>query len=297
MEIRQLEYFLAVADTGSFTRAAERLYVSQPAVTNAIRSLEEELGIMLFDRNQKLAALTSEGAIFASHVGEVMHGISKTIEEIDAMKNLTGGVLTIGLTSFGGIRDFAAALADFRASYPAIKCRLVEHTTAELERLLLDDKLDVAILSVAGASHALEYLPLPRQELVLCVSRRHSLRRQNSVPLAALVDEPLVLPRSACAYRDEIIAGFEAVSAMPELVFESQHIQTLKSLVATGAGVTILPETLVDTDDSLATVALDPPLYLTPQLAWKGNRHLSNAAAAFIASVKTTLNLGGADDE
>ena len=77
MEIRQLEYFLAVSDTGSFTRAAERLYVSQPAVTNAIRSLEEELGIQLFDRNQKLVSLTAEGQIFATHVEQVMHGIDR----------------------------------------------------------------------------------------------------------------------------------------------------------------------------------------------------------------------------
>ena len=91
MEIRQLEYFLMVSRVNSFTRAAERLYVSQPAVTNAVRSLEEELGIQLFDRSQKQALLTTEGKIFFAHVEQIMNGISNTLEEINSLKNLSDG--------------------------------------------------------------------------------------------------------------------------------------------------------------------------------------------------------------
>lgn len=110
MEIRQLEYFLTVTQAGSFTRAAERLFVSQPAITNAVRSLEEELGIQLFDRSQKQALLTAEGRIFASHVEQLMHGISNTLEEIRAIKDLASGVLRIGLTGLGGAAANSAAL-------------------------------------------------------------------------------------------------------------------------------------------------------------------------------------------
>lgn len=101
-----------VREAGSFTRAAERLYVSQPAVTNAVRSLEEELGIQLFDRSQKLVTLTAEGRIFASHVEKIMHGITTTVEEIHALKNLTSGVLTLGLTPLGAMRAIVHQLRE-----------------------------------------------------------------------------------------------------------------------------------------------------------------------------------------
>ena len=95
VEIKQLEYFLAVSETKSFTRAAERLFVSQPSVTNIIRNLEDELGIQLFERSQKQMLLTSEGRIFHSHVEHLMKGISHTLEEIAAIKNLNGGELSV----------------------------------------------------------------------------------------------------------------------------------------------------------------------------------------------------------
>ena len=95
MEICQLEYFLAVKNAGSFTRAAEHLYVSQPAVTSAIRSLESELGITLFDRSQGKASLTAEGRIFSAHVEEIMKGVVTTICDMDAMKSLSSGTLPV----------------------------------------------------------------------------------------------------------------------------------------------------------------------------------------------------------
>ena len=87
MELRQLEYFLMVSDLASFTRAAERLYVSQPAVTNAVRSLEEELEIQLLDRSQRKVTLTAEGKIFYRHIQNIMQGISTTLNEINDLKS------------------------------------------------------------------------------------------------------------------------------------------------------------------------------------------------------------------
>lgn len=118
MEIRQLEYFLAVKNAGSFTRAAEHLYVSHPAVTSAIRSLESELGITLFDRSQGKASLTAEGRIFSAHVEEIMKGVVTTIRDMDAMKSLSRvhRVLTAG--SADTIRGLLLAM-DSAAILPA----------------------------------------------------------------------------------------------------------------------------------------------------------------------------------
>lgn len=184
--IRQLEYFLTICEAGSFTRAAERLYVSQPAVTNAIRSLEEELGIQLFDRSQKLATLTAEGRIFAGHVEKIMHGITRTVEEIHSLRNLTSGVLDIGLTALGGQFAIISLLKAYRHAYPDIQMILHEDTTGNLQQALIEEKLDLAIFAPWQKNNSLSYEMLDEEELVVCCSRHHALHRRNSVALADL---------------------------------------------------------------------------------------------------------------
>lgn len=285
LEIRQLEYFLTVGRAGSFTRAAERLYVSQPAVTNAVRSLEEELGIQLFDRSQRLAALTSEGRIFFEHAERIMHGIRSTIAEIDTLKNLSGGHLSLGLTALGGMTDVSEVLGDFAASYADIAVHLTEASSKSLEQLLLADKLDLAVLIRPPDSAALSFIGLPPQEIVLVCGRRHRLRRSNSVALSGLTDEKLLIFPSA-TYREILVEAFAKADGLPQIKLESGHVQTLKSMAAAGLGITLLPESLVEGEDSLALVPLSPPLYLSPVLAYKESRPLSHAAAAFLEIAK-----------
>lgn len=278
MEIRQLEYFLAVSNTGSFTRAAERLYVSQPAVTNAIRSLEDELGILLFDRNQKLATLTAEGKIFAAHVEQVMHGISQTIEEIDAIKSLSGGTLKLGISPLCSLPDLMRELRKFHEQYPSIKLRLFEYEDDVLISYLIDDKLDMAILSARGEGSSLEYLPLAAQEMVVCFNRRHPFHRKNTVTLAEIKQENVIMPPVGCGFRRGITA---TLGDNWQWQMEVSQIQNIKGLVMAGMGVALLPETICESDDELRTAAIEPPVYLDPLLAYKKNRHLSHAAEAF----------------
>ena len=146
MELRQLEYFLMVSDLASFTRAAERLYVSQPAVTNAVRSLEEELGIQLLDRSQRKVTLTAEGKIFYRHIQNIMQGISTTLNEINDLKSHNRGHLTIGVTPLAGITSTSRLLAEFRAAYPNISISIAEHNVGQLLELLHSDKLDFAFV-------------------------------------------------------------------------------------------------------------------------------------------------------
>lgn len=136
MEIRQLEYFLTVKNAGSFTRAAEHLYVSQPAVTSAIRSLESELGITLFDRSQGKASLTAEGRIFSAHVEEIMKGVVTTIRDMDAMKSLSSGTLAIGISSFLSLPSVLSLIARFLSDHPGIECRVQEGPAEAVAALL-----------------------------------------------------------------------------------------------------------------------------------------------------------------
>ena len=282
MEIRQLEYFLMVSRVNSFTRAAERLYVSQPAVTNAVRSLEDELGIQLFDRSQKQALLTTEGKIFFAHVEQIMNGISNTLEEINSLKNLGTGIVNIGLTALGGIPSCVFLLKEFVEGYPNIKISVREDETEKLQKLLVEDKLDFAFVFSGKEKSTLAYLELPPQELALCCNRRHRFRRQNVLPLEELGNESLILPKTA---RDFFVDS----NILRNVVAEISHVQTIKSLVSAGLGVSILPEEIFEQDDNLIAVALEPPIYLQPVIACKKNRKQSHAAEAFLDSVRKEL--------
>lgn len=290
MEIKQLEYFLAVSETKSFTRAAKRLFVSQPSVTNIIRSLEDELGIQLFERSQKQMLLTSEGRIFHSHVEHLMKGISHTLEEINAIKNLNGGALHIGVAPFGAGTVCAGILRAFAESYPEICVTLAEADSDELQKQLHEGSLDLAVMTDGETPPTLEAVSVMEEELLACCGRNHPLRRSNTLRPAELSGETLILLKDGGESMDELRRTLEATGIR---VFPVGQAQTAKSLAASGFGIAILPETLCETESTLHTVALDPPLHVSMQLAYKKTGRLSHAAEAFVELARK----GGKDHE
>lgn len=288
MEIRQLEYFLMVSKVNSFTRAAERLFVSQPAVTNAIRSLEVELGIQLFDRNQKQALLTVEGEIFCRHVTQLMDGISNTLTEINALKDLNKGALRVGLTPLGGIQPVVQLMSSFKESYPNIELLLKEANTQTLIQALVAEETDIAFIlkEQDKLPGTIEAVPLTEQDLFVCCSKRHRLRRHNAVTLQDIAAERFILFEKSAQYRQIIEEAFASENIRPCIAMESNHVQTIKSLVAADMGISILPESMLDYNDNLVNIALTENLSVTPLLAYKSNRQLSHAAEAFLLLVE-----------
>lgn len=286
MELRQLKYFLMVSEVNSFTRAAERLYVSQPAVTNAVRTLEDELGIKLFDRSQKQAMLTPEGKIFYAHIDKIMQGISNTLNEINALRDIRRGVFRIGLTDFGGVISSTQMIKHCMESFPNIKISVRENTTENLQKQLIEDKIDIAIVFDGLELGTLSYIKLPREEIVVCCARQHKFRRFNSISLDELRDENFLLAGQDSIYRQKLESELNAVGLKPRIVLESSQVQTIKNLVADGCGITLLPESLCEFDRYLATVTLKPPIFLQTLAAYKTNRQLSHAAQAVINLAK-----------
>ncbi len=285
MEIRQLEYFLMVSQAGSFTRAAERLFVSQPAVTNAVRSLEEELGIQLFDRGQKAVTLTPEGKIFHAHIQQVMHGIASTIEEINAIKDLQDGRLNFGLTALGGLKSFVALLRDYHEQYPNIRMVMREGTETELLDELMDEHIDMVLLTRAPKNNAIASYKLPREEILVCCGRRHPLHRRNSAGWTDIREETFIGLRFT-GDKDDMTSDFPEGMVPGQILTSSAAAQTVKNLVAAGCGIALMPESLCEDAGDLAVLSLDPPQYLEPVLCWKKNRHLSKAAESFLEAIR-----------
>lgn len=280
MELRQLEYFLMVSKAGSFTHAAARLYVSQPAVTNAIRGLEDELGVQLFDRSQKQAFLTTEGKVFFKHVEMLMHGVSNTIFEINELKNLNNGVLTLGITPIAGMYPIPNLLERYRIKHPNIQIKFIEGNVSEVQKSLIDNESDLGFVILGDNNILIDYRRLSSQELIVCCSKEHTFHKKNSIELSDLVNEPLILLTQSCLLHKIIIKEFERLNTLPQIVFESNHIQTIKGLVACNAGLTILPQALCD--NSLINIPLNTPLTIDIAIAIKKNKYISHAAQGLL---------------
>ena len=285
MEIRQLEYFLMVSRVNSFTRAAECLYVSQPAVTNAVRSLDDELGIQLFDRSQKQALLTTEGKIFFAHVEQIMNGISNTLKEINSLKNLGTGIVNIRLTTLGGIPSCVFLLKEFVEGYPNIKISVREDETEKLQKLLVEDKLDFALVFSGKEKSTLAYLELPPQELALCCNRRHRFRRQNVLPLEELRNESLILPKVA---RDFFVDS----NILQNVVAEISHVQTIK--------INAFDEGYRSLKPNRVYCVIQPESNSSKSSALKGNKLVAIIAGALLGeeyAVQLVARLDGNDLE
>lgn len=160
-------------------------------------------------------------------------------------------------------------LARFKSTYPNIQLSFVEKNVAEVQKLLIEDKADLGIVILGDRHILLDYTPIGSQELVVCCSKEHCFHRKNSLELSELVNEPLILLTQNCLLRKLIITEFERVNTLPRIVFESNHVQTIKGLVACNAGLTILPENLCG--NSLVNIPLSPPVMIDIAIAASNN--------------------------
>ena len=274
MEFRQLEYFLAVKNAGSFTRAAEHLYVSQPAVTSAIRSLESELGITLFDRSQGKASLTAEGRIFSAHVEEIMKGVVTTICDMDAMKSLSSGTLAIGISSFLSLPSVLSLIARFLSDHPGIECRVQEGPAEAVAALLEKGELDGAFLPEdPGAGYDIH--PLAEVPLALILPKSHPLAEKS------LMGRPrrhgLVPPRRL-RKRNETLSRVHRV-------LTAGSADTIRGLLLAMDSAAILPASIFEGDSRLAEIPLAPEIVISPVYAENARRTPSRAARAFSDSI------------
>jgi len=286
MELRQLEYFLMVSKLNSFTRAAENLYVSQPTVTSAIRSLEEELGIQLFDRSQKVVALTNEGRVFLKHVEHVMHDVSTTISEMNELKNLSRGTVKIALPPAIAGTTYCRIFALFKRDYPALDFIIMEPGSRTAKQMLLRDETELAVIVCGEGDDLLDINPLFEQKLVACISPGHRLANHAQATLAALQSESLLLLSDDCDINYSALRALGKNSVSPAIVHTSSHVHTLLDMAAAGLGVALLTQAAAETDKRVMWLPLNPPVNIKFGLARKKDKYLSNAAQAFMNFTK-----------
>ncbi|HZJ02614.1 MAG TPA: LysR family transcriptional regulator [Thermoleophilia bacterium] len=257
MELAQLRYFAAVADALSFTEAAAKLRVSQPALSYQIKQLENELGARLFDRTSRKVSLTVDGSTFLPLAQTVL----LKAEEATRVMEERLGVVT-GSVRFGCIPSAAAylvppILASFAHNWPGIQVTLVETGAGDLERSVLDGSADFAIISDPHAPELLEVTELMEEDLLLVLPHSHRLAHHDTVSVRELEHEPLIILGGAFTLGPQVLdlcrhAGFE-----PRVAYETGALESVKSFVRNGLGIAVLPRMGLNSADE-ATLTFVP---------------------------------------
>jgi LysR family transcriptional activator of glutamate synthase operon len=282
MELRQLRYAEAVARHRHFTRAASELHVAQSALSQQVRRLEAELGVELFERTSRSVAPTEAGEALAAGARRILAEVEGIRGEVDQLRGLVRGQVSVGALLPAGPLDVPALLARFARAFPGIEVRLREGTSGDMLRYLASDDIDAAYTLQPDLPGDLEAQQLGEEELVAVFPPGSAPERKYAGP-RELGRLPVVTPRADSAIA-EAVAGLFARAGEPlQVSLESGDPFLLRCLVSTGFGASALPRSLMERDGPPVDVRpLRPALRLPVSLVWRRGRHLSPAARAFV---------------
>jgi DNA-binding transcriptional LysR family regulator len=283
MELRQLRYFEAVARHRHFTRAADELHVAQSAISHQIRRLERELGVELLRRTTRSVQATEAGELVAARARTVLSETAALQGEIDELRGLTRGHVSVGAMLFGGELDIPAILARFTSGFPGVEVWLREGTAQRSLEMLADGSLDVAFALEVQPPEGIERLELSREELAVAMSSDHALAADGPLAIEALAGSRLIAFQRGASTRQLVDDALAAARVEHQIAFEANDLALLRSLVARGIGLAILPRSFLERPGpEVAFRALTPPLRMTVALWWLRGRRLSPAAQAFV---------------
>lgn len=289
MELRQLKYFQMASRLKNITRAAQRLKVSQPNITVAIRKLETELGVQLFDRSQKQLTLTPEGNVFLKRIELALRNIDEAVLEVNDYKQLQKGTIKIGIPPMMGAYLFPKVFSVFRHLHPNLDVLLFEEGSLSIREKLESDELDFGIIIVPDSTPTLNVLKMSRNQLMVCVSKKSSLARQKCITPTDIADSDLIMMKEGSYLRQVVQSKLSALRITPRTVLESGQIVTIKGLVAHQVGIAFLLDFICEDSHDIKAIPFYEPIFVDIGLAWKKEKYVSKAAQAFIDFCKVPL--------
>ncbi|MEG5161133.1 LysR family transcriptional regulator [Microcoleus sp. AT3-A2] len=246
MELRHLRYFIAVAEELNFTRAAEKLHIAQPPLSQQIQHLEAELGFQLFRRTKRTVHLTAAGQVFFEEAGKILQQVDRAIQLGRQTSRGELGQLTIGFVSSAAHNVVPAILQAFRTRCPAVKLELHELTTNEQLQRLRFGQIDIGFVRPPVEEEGINSEIVFREPLIVALPETHPAADRTHLELRELSTEPFILfPRSqAPGLYDAIVSLCQQAGFSPIAAQEAIQMQTIVSLVAAEMGVAIVPESM-----------------------------------------------------
>jgi len=275
MELRHLRYFVAVAEELSFTRAAERLHIAQPPLSQQIRQLEEELGVTLLQRGARPIGLTDAGQVLLDRSRALLADLATTVAETRRTGRGLTGRLSIGFAGSAMYVFLPDVINGYREACPNVELALDEMLASEVAAALQERRIDVGFARPQLPQHARVAQKLLLEEPYLAaLPDRHRLAGRKRIALAELADEPFVLyPLNAGpSVTERIVTACQASGFTPRIVQEVLHLQTAVSLVAAGVGISLVPQAAAQGQArrGVTFIALSPPAPTAPlTVAWR----------------------------
>ncbi|HEY3364461.1 MAG TPA: LysR family transcriptional regulator [Symbiobacteriaceae bacterium] len=247
MDVQELEAFWWIAQTGSFNRAAERLYLTQPSVTARIQALEKELGQLLFERKPRGVRLTDAGRVLLPHAERVLLDMRKARQAVTDLESATGGTLTVGAALTTSTYTLPELLARFKAAYPAVEVAVRTGRSQQIQQLVLEDTVQLGLVHSPVAGHAdIETVPLYTEPIVLVMHPGHPLASRSEVNAEQIATEPFITSDKASGYWGLVEQFWAGAGFVPRVTMELDSIEATKRMVMCGLGLAMLPLSTVE---------------------------------------------------
>lgn len=294
--LRQLQFFVAAAEAGSVSGAARALSISQSSVTEAIKGLEDDLGVVLFVRQARGLDLTQKGAAFLRHARRILADVANARQSFrEEEDGLAGGRLSLGVTSLVAGYVLSDILSRFRRSHPQVVLNVIEDNGEYLQHLLIGGELDVAVLLTSSVRDrlALQVETLVVSPYRLWLPAGHPLGEAEAIALEQLAGEPLI-QLMVDEIEESTARLTEALQIRPTIAFRTRSVEAVRSLVATGAGVALLPSlvyrpwSLEGDRIEIRDVSGDLPS-VQVGLAWRRGAPLPPPALAFVRAAQSAI--------
>ncbi|MGF1569992.1 MAG: LysR family transcriptional regulator [Nodosilinea sp.] len=275
MELRQLRYFVTVVEELHFGRAADRLHMTQPAVSKQIANLEQELDVKLLARTKRTAQLTPAGQVFFEQAQQLLRQAEATIQLTQRIERGEVGNLTIGFTETAVHTVLPQLVRDFRQIYPNVEITMLELGTEAQVTALNQGKIDLAFLHPPIDARGIELYPILEEPFIAVLPPQHPLLECDSIPLKAFANEPLIIhPRQeGPILYDGFVQVCQGAGFQPKIIKESISLQTRVCLVAIGMGITFVSSQLqfLVGNNVVCRPLEECPIYLKLAAAWRQN--------------------------
>lgn len=283
MDIRHLEYFIEVARYCSFTKAAQTLYISQPAISKAIKNIEDEFGIVLFDRSGKKVILTDAGKILYNQAKSIVKSFNSLSTEINDLVNLEKGNIRIGLPPMIGSNFFPKVITQFHEKYPNVTIQLVEVGAKRVETEVGNGNLDMGVAVLPTDEEIFHTFQFVKDSLKLIVHPSHPLAEREVVTLSELAEEDFVYFHEDFTLHDRILEECLNIGFEPRIISKSSQWDFIVEMVAFNLGIALMPETICRELTCVKVLPLtEPEIPWHLGIIWRRDGYLSFAAREWI---------------
>jgi DNA-binding transcriptional LysR family regulator len=282
IEIKPLRYFLKVADTLSFTRASEQLFVAQPAISMAIKKLERDFDVTLFHRRDRKISLTDEGRVLYEHAKKLVQQADQTQLAMEELSGLKTGEVRVGIPSMLGSYYFPPILMAFRHRYPNLTLQVIEGGTWKLQQMLENGEIDLSVIVAEAPNESLETRALLKEQMLVTLNHDHPFVKYQSISPELFFQEELVMFKEGYFHRRVIDRLASQQGIKPNIGFETNLIPLIKSIVKQGFGITTLLGMVIEENDGLVTRPFSNEVWLDINIAWRKDGYLSKANRTFL---------------